>query len=44
MVWKIDNEAELRAQLSNDPFAALGVWHLEQATIVPFLCAVRKAL
>nr|WHS04488.1 hypothetical protein [Phaeosphaeriaceae sp. CF-150626] len=40
MVWKADSEADLRDQLSKDPFVALGVWNIEKATIVPFLCAV----
>lgn len=44
MVWKADSEATLREQLSKDPFAGLGVWDLEGATIVPFMCAVRKPL
>ncbi|KAF2134743.1 YCII-related domain-containing protein [Dothidotthia symphoricarpi CBS 119687] len=44
MVWKADSEADIRAQLSEDPFAAGGVWDLDQATIVPFLCAMRKQL
>ena len=44
MVWKIDNEAKLRAYLSEDLFVELGVWHLERAMIVLFLCAMRKAL
>jgi hypothetical protein len=44
MVWKADSEETLRELLSKDPFVGLGVWDLERATIVPFLCAVRKSL
>jgi uncharacterized protein YciI len=44
MVWKATDEAELRDWLNQDPFVALGVWDLEKATIVPFMCAMRKAL
>jgi uncharacterized protein YciI len=44
MVWKADSEETLREQLSKDPFFELGVWNFEKATIVPFMCAVRKPL
>ncbi|CBX99427.1 predicted protein [Plenodomus lingam JN3] len=46
MVWKVENEVELRTYryLSEDPFVAFGVWDMEHATLIPFLCAVRMGL
>ncbi|KAF7596511.1 hypothetical protein BBP40_001383 [Aspergillus hancockii] len=44
MVWKAHSEAELRTWLSENPYATIGVWDLEEATVTPFLCAVRKPL
>lgn len=44
MVWKGGSEAEVRAWLSENPYAITGVWDLESATVTPFLCVVRKPL
>lgn len=44
MVWKAATEAQVRAWLREDPYAALGVWDLDRATVTAFHCAVRKPL
>ncbi|KAI1402906.1 hypothetical protein F4819DRAFT_485212 [Hypoxylon fuscum] len=35
---------EVRAIIADDVYAKLGVWDLENTTITPYLCAVRKPL
>ncbi|KAL7626113.1 hypothetical protein AAE478_002883 [Parahypoxylon ruwenzoriense] len=37
-------ESDVRALISDDPYAKLGVWDIDNATITPYMCAVRKPL
>ncbi|KAB8246912.1 hypothetical protein BDV35DRAFT_392592 [Aspergillus flavus] len=36
-----ENEAEVKALISNDIYTRSGVWDVEKAQIIPFMCAVR---
>ncbi|KJK66967.1 YCII-related domain protein [Aspergillus parasiticus SU-1] len=36
-----ENEAEVRELISNDIYTRSGVWDVEKAQIIPFMCAVR---
>jgi uncharacterized protein YciI len=44
MVWKAGSEAEVRAWLSEDPYATQGAWDLDGLDVSPFFCAVRRPL
>ncbi|XXH04512.1 hypothetical protein Hte_010928 [Hypoxylon texense] len=38
------SEEEVRAVVADDVYAKLGVWDLDNVTVTPFKCAVRKPL
>ncbi|KAK0516284.1 hypothetical protein JMJ35_000887 [Cladonia borealis] len=43
-LFKAETEDEVWEMVKGNPFAEVGVWDLEKATVTPFRCAVRKAL
>ncbi|KAI1143694.1 hypothetical protein F5Y05DRAFT_362151 [Hypoxylon sp. FL0543] len=41
---RANSEADVRAIVANDIYAKLGVWDLDNVTVTPFRCVVRKPL
>ncbi|KAI1760820.1 hypothetical protein GGR53DRAFT_508075 [Hypoxylon sp. FL1150] len=41
---RANTEEEVRAVVADDVYAKLGVWDLDNVTVTPFKCAVRKPL
>ncbi|KAI1213210.1 uncharacterized protein F4807DRAFT_314017 [Annulohypoxylon truncatum] len=41
---RANTEADVRAIVANDIYAKIGVWDLDNVTVTPFKCAVRKPL
>ncbi|KAI0840340.1 hypothetical protein F5Y06DRAFT_237843 [Hypoxylon sp. FL0890] len=41
---RANSEEDVRAIIANDIYAKLGVWDLDNVTVTPFRCAVRKPL
>lgn len=43
-VFKAGTEAEVWEMVRGNPFAKVGVWDMNHATVTPFRCAVRKGM
>ncbi|KAI6085562.1 hypothetical protein F4821DRAFT_149004 [Hypoxylon rubiginosum] len=41
---RANTEEEVRAVVADDIYAKLGVWDIDNVTVTPFKCAVRKPL